>query len=465
MTLATISRYDSNQIANQGGHAVVIGAGMAGLLAARVLTDAFDEITVIDRDPLPDDPVSRRGVPQGNQPHVLLESGRATLEDLFPGFSEDLRSAGGVTIEFGADLKVYLQGDFIAAGPNRHEMILATRPLLEHLVRQRVFTLDRVHIHTPCQFVEYLTNDATTIGGVVLRDQKSKREELKANLVVDATSRTSRTPAWLKEHGYTPPALDEIRIDLGYGSTFIERPPNDTRAFSVEAEAPHTRGAFVFPVEGDRWHVNLHGVHGDHPPADTESFREFAASLPTPVVKDLLDKHPIVSEGIIRYPFASSRRYRYEDLDQFPEGLIVIGDAIASYNPVNGQGMSVAALQALTLHHALATDDRKELAFQFFDRAAEVVNIAWDLSTGGDLAFPQTEGPRPRGTAILDWYLERLYRRAHTDGQLSDTLWVVFTLQQPPSILFRPQVIWRVLGLTRRGRRPQPGESRRSRAT
>ncbi len=181
-------------------------------------------------------------------------------------------------------------------------------------------------------------------------------------------------------------------------------------------------------------------------PDDATGFKEFAARLRTPIVKELLDEHPLTTGDIRHYPFPANRRYRYEDLDRLPTGLIVIGDAIASYNPINGQGMSVAVLQALALHHVLATSDRTGMESRFFDDAAEINGVAWDLTVGGDLAFPQTEGPRPRGTGVLNWYLDRLFRRTHTDSRLSEAAIQVFSLQQPPAELFRPHIIWRVVG-------------------
>lgn len=447
MTLATVPRYDREQIPEQKGRAVVVGAGMAGLVAARVLADAFSEVTVIDRDSFPTESIPRRGVPQGAQPHALWESGRATLEALFPGFSEELLASGGVTSELGNDFKIHLQGDWAAPGMERHVMYFATRPIYEHLLWQRISTFDHVDIRTQCQFIEYLVDDeATGIEGIAMRSRESEREELTAELVVDATGRTSRTPAWLEDHGYTPPPLEEIHIDLGYTSTFIERPPADNRAFAVMADAPHTRGAHVHPVEGDRWLVCLYGMHGDHAPDDATGFKEFAARLRTPIVKELLDEHPLTTGNIRHYPFPANRRYRYEDLDRLPTGLVVIGDAIASYNPINGQGMSVAALHALALHHVLATSDRTGMESRFFDDATEITDVAWDLTIGGDLEFPQTEGPRPRGTGVLNWYLNRLFRRTQTDRRLSEVAIQVFSLQQPPAELFRPHIIWRVVG-------------------
>ncbi|MDL5363318.1 NAD(P)/FAD-dependent oxidoreductase [Halalkalicoccus sp. NIPERK01] len=452
MTLATVPRYESTQPDTDGGHAVVVGASIAGLCTARILADAFDEVTVIDRDPLPDEPVARRSVPQARQIHILWEAGRTTLEDLFPGYSEDLLAAGGVAIDGQHDLYTYGQGDFLAAGSKPFPLYAATRPLYEQVLRRHVSRLDAVQLWDRCQCVDYLVDDAATaVTGVAIRNEDAGRAELSTDLVVDATGRTSRTPVWLENHDYTPPVMDEVHINVAYSTTFIERPTDDARMIGVLAEAPRTRGGAVLPVEGDRWLVNLHGVHGDHPPTDTAGFEDFAGSLPTPELKHLLDEHPWVSEEIHHYPFQSNRRHRYEDLDRFPNGLVVVGDAIASFNPIYGQGMSVAALEALVLHHVLATDGREALALRFFARVAEVVDTAWMMAIGADFGFPQTRGPKPRGTALFDWYLSRLFRRAHTDGALTDAFTSVLSMQQPPTVLFRPRILWRVLGPARSG--------------
>ncbi|SIQ88332.1 Dehydrogenase (flavoprotein) [Haladaptatus litoreus] len=445
MTLASVSRYDSNRLSKRGGNAVVIGAGMAGLFVARVLADTFDSVTVIDRDSLVDEPIARRGVPQGQQPHALLEAGKVTLEDFFPGFGDDIVSSGGVVVDFASDVNFYTEGDFLADGPTRKETFSATRPLFERLVRRRVSDFDRVSIRSNCQFTDYLSNaDATTVEGVVFR-KDGEEKELPADLVVDATGRTSRTPAWLAEHGYTPPEVEEAHIDLAYSTAFIERPPDDLRTFLVPPSAPRTRGGMAAPVEGDRWIVNMNGVHGDTPPTEFADFSAFAESLPTPEVKRLLDTHPPVSETVERYPFPSNRRHRYEALDRFPDGLLVVGDAIASYNPVYAQGMSVAALEAVLLHQTLATDGREDLALRFFERAGPVIDVAWMLAVGSDFGFPQTTGSKPRGTAVMGRYLSRLTRKAHADSTLSDAFSRVLMMEDPPTSLFRPRIVWRVL--------------------
>ncbi|WP_152042508.1 FAD-dependent monooxygenase [Salinigranum salinum] len=444
MTLATIPRYDDARIAGQGGRAVVVGAGVAGLLAARVLADAFAAVTVIDRDRLPETPIARRGVPQGRHPHAMLESGRATIEDLLPGYGADVVAAGGVVTDYASDVQFYGQGRYLAAGPASLETVSATRPLFEHVLRRHVSALDAVEIRSNCQWTDYRLDDtATAVEGVTVRED-GDREALPAELVVDASGRTSRTPAWLAKHGYPTPRVDEVRIDMAYSTTFVERPPDDHRTYLVPPSSPRYRGGMAAPVESGRWILNLQGVHGETPPTDDEAFSEYAASLPVPEIRRLLADYPWATEEIVAYPFPSSRRHHYEALDRFPDGLLVVGDALASFNPVYAQGMSVTALEALVLHHALAAG-QEDLASRFFDRTAAVVDTAWSLATGADFGFAETRGPRPRGTTVVNWYLSRLLRQAHTDGTLTDAFVRVLMMERPPTALFRPGVVWRVL--------------------
>lgn len=448
MPLTTVSRYDRDRISEIGNTAVVVGGSMAGLLAARILSDGFEEVTIIDRDSLPERPTARRGVPQGRHIHVLLKAGRATLDDLFPGYGEELLSAGGLLADFLSDFIVYDKGGFLADGKTRLPTYFATRPLFEHVVRRRVADLDGVDIRPNCQYTDYVVDDAMNVEGVLVRDEDAERGELRADLVVDATGRTSRTPSWLEQHGYAPPAIAEVEIDVAYSTAVIERPVDDRRTFFVAADPPRTRGAGVFPAEDGRWLATFFGMHGDHPPTDAGELREFAASLPGPDLERLLETQPWIFDEIVHYPFPSNRRYRYEDLARFPDGLVVIGDAIASFNPIYGQGMSVAALEALLLHHTLATDDAENLALRFFERVEEIVDVAWSMAVGADFEFPQTAGPKPRGADLLNRYMSRLTRKAHTDGELREALFRVFAMEYHPSSLLRPGIAWRVLGPT-----------------
>ncbi|UTF52283.1 FAD-dependent oxidoreductase [Natronosalvus rutilus] len=445
MTLATVQRYHPTRNTDREGAAVVIGGGMAGLFTARILTDSFREVTVIERDSTPVEPTARRGVPQGRHVHLLLEAGRATLEDFFPGFGEELARAGGVILDSSRDVRQYQEDGFLADGTRRLPLYFATRPLYEQVVRRRVTNLSAVTFRSRCQWVDYLTDGSdSTVTGVSINAEEGDTEELVADLVVDATGRTSRTPTWLQAHGYDPPEIDEVRIGMAYSTAHIERPANDRQMILSAPSPDFGRGGSTFPVENGGRIVTLFGLHGDHPPTDVDGLIEFAADLPIPHFERLLETRMWLSEDIAHYPFPTSIRRHYEDVERFPDGLLVVGDALASFNPIYGQGMSVAALEALILHHTLADRNRDDLARRYFDRVEDIVTVAWTLSVGGDFAFPQTEGPKPRGTNLTNRYLSRLLRRSHDDQVLREAFVKVLMMEQPPTTLFSPNIVWRV---------------------
>jgi len=415
---------------------------MAGLCAARVLADAFDEVVVFERDELPDEPVTRDGAPQTSHPHVMLEAGRATLEDLFPGFGEELLSAGGLMIDAGTQSTWYDQGGLLASTNDRLPMYCATRALFEHVVRERVRGIENVRLSDGCQFLDYEL-DGDRVTGATLRDENGDETSVDAALVVDATGRASRTPQWLDTHGYPTPEVDEVEIGVTYSTIRIDRPTDDRRVILVAPERERPRGAALVPVEDGRWEVILQGIHGETAPADPESFVEWAEEYPIDEVGRLVRERDWTSEEIHQYPFPSSVRRHYENLDGFPEGLVVTGDAIASFNPIYGQGMSVAALDALVLHHELG-DGIEGLAPDFFDRTGAIVDEVWKLAVGNDFIFPETTGPKPFGTDPFNRYVARLLRRAHDDGYLTEAFFRVFRLERSATSLLRPGVLWRV---------------------
>ena len=444
MTLQSVGEYDPEQVSTVGDHAVVVGGSMAGLLAARVVADALERVTLLERDRLPSGSTNRRGVPQDRHVHVLLEAGRSVLDSLFPEYFDALRSRGALEIDSGSDLDYYDEGAFLADSPEELPMVCASRPLFEGVLRDRLAARDDVEIRDNCRVQTYTTDEAdTAVDGILYGTDAGEAHELAADLVVDATGRRSRTPQWLADHGYEAPPTEEVGVDLAYSTVVVDRPPETRRAILVSPVPPETRGGTVIPIEDDRL-VTLFGLHGDHPPDDAEGLRAFAKRLPTDAIASVLDSRSWVSDTVDRYPFPASLRRRYEALDRFPEGLVVTGDAVASFNPIYGQGMSVAALDALALHHALA-DGHEGLAGRFFERAAESVDTAWTMTVGADAAYPQCDGPNPLSTRLFNWYVSRLIRAAHTDGRLSHEFNRVLQLERPPTALLRPSVLRRVL--------------------
>ncbi|MFC5280001.1 FAD-dependent oxidoreductase [Halorubrum rubrum] len=447
MVLDDVRRYDPEAVSTLGDRAVVLGGSVAGLCAARVLADAFDEVVVLERDPIPETPRPRDGAPQTSHPHAMLEAGRATIEDLLPGFGERLLSAGGLLIDAAREMRYYDGGDFLAEPPERLPMYCASRPLFEHAIREGIARLPSVTQRGNRHFSAYETDAASdhAVTGVEFRDERGDPTTLPADLVVDATGRTSRTPSWLEEHGYEPPQTESVEVDVTYSTVRVDRPASARHALVVPPDPPRTRGAAAIPIEDGRWEVILQGLHGDDAPTDREGLVAFAESFPVAEVAELVRDREWADPEIHRYPFPSSVRRRYDRLDRFPDGLVVTGDAVASFNPIYGQGMSVAALDALALHHALAGGGLDDLGRRFFDRTADLVEAVWRVAVGADFAFEATTGPKPTGTDAFNRYVDRLVSTAHDDGRVTDAYYRVFRLERGPTSLLRPGVSWRVL--------------------
>jgi len=444
MTLESVPAYDSEHVGAVGEHAVVVGASVAGLLTARVLSDGFERVTVVERDELRDEPIARDGAPQTRHPHLLQGSGRAILDSLFPEFGDEFVAAGGLVIDAGSDFNFYDEDGYVAHPPARMPLYAGSRPLLEYVVREQVASIEGVRLVDDSHVTDYLVDDAgETVTGVEMRGESETT--LRADLTVDATGRASRTPGWLEDQGYTAPEVAEVTVDLAYSTVTVDRETDDRRAFWAPASPPYTRGGGTIPIEAGRRQLLVNGVHGDDTPQEIDEFRRFASTLQITELDEILNSHRILSDDVAYYPFPSNRRRYYERLDRFPDGLLVVGDAIASYNPVYGQGMSVAALQALVLHHTLAHDGLGDIAVRFFDDAEQVIDTAWLMAVGADFQFPQTTGPKPRGADLMGWYVSRLTRKAHTDGELAERLFRVIMMEEPPTSLFRPGVVGRVL--------------------
>jgi len=445
MTLSQLDRYNDESApgaADRSGTAVVLGGSMAGLCAARALHEWFAEVVVVERDAFPEQPVVRDGAPQTGHPHAMLEAGRVTLEDFFPGFGDQVRDAGGLQLDMGSDLVWYDQGGFVAETETPLPALYASRPLFEHVVRGRVTDLERVTLRGQCNFITY-DHDGDRVTGVRFRDETGAETSLAADLVVDATGRSSRTPRWLERTGYPTPTVEEVSVDVTYSTARIERPPEDTYGVLVAPEPHRPRGAAMLPVEDGCWEVVLQGVHGERAPADRATFVEWASALPVADIGRQLRARAWTAD-IRRYPFPASVRRHYEDLSRFPDGLVVTGDAVASFNPIYGQGMSVAALDAVVLYQELS-DGIAGLGPRFFDRAADVVDEAWQLAVGNDFTFEGTTGPKPFGTDLFNRYAARLLRRAHDNGALTEAFFRVFRLERSATSLLRPRIAWQVL--------------------
>jgi 2-polyprenyl-6-methoxyphenol hydroxylase-like FAD-dependent oxidoreductase len=449
-----------------GRHAIIMGGSMAGLLAARVLADHFDAVTVLERDPFPAGNAPRKGVPQGQQPHALLAKGYEILTGLFPDLPDALRAEDAVFVELGMDFRWYVSGDFRVRAKITEPSPFMSRPLLERLVRERVMALPNVCILSGTDIRGLIADSASErIVGVRVQRNPDSTEVLVADLVIDATGRGSRTPAWLEELGYPRPEEDSIRINMGYTTRVYPRAPGDlgdAKAFYVTPEAPHEkRFGAIFPIEGNRWLVCLGGWMGDHAPADEDGFHAFARNLPVPDIYHFLQmKEPLSEFRTFKYPF--NLRRRYEKLARFPEGYLVLGDALCSFNPVYGQGMSSAALTIDALAECLrtrASGDLHGLARQFFPKAAQRVDNPWRIAAGADFQYPEAEGTKEPGTDLINAYLARVHKATHRDPVVYRAFSRVLNLQDAPTSLMKPGILFRVLRAAFARPRPQPEPS------
>ncbi|QNE79664.1 FAD-binding monooxygenase (plasmid) [Streptomyces finlayi] len=434
-----------------GNRAVVLGGSVAGSLAARVLAEFYHDVVVVDRDTVLGVSTTRKGAPHTRHAHGLHARGHLILEELFPGFTEDMSRKGYPVGDLG-EMRWYFNGRRLPYTKTGLLSVTPTRPILEHEIRTRVAALPNVTYLERHDILGLLaTPDNGRVVGARVRPRDGADEEavLDADLVVDATGRGSRTPVWLAEMGYERPAESRVRIGLAYTTRFYRRVPGsfeDTWSINPVASPDHPRGAFFGLSDEDRCIVSLTGILGDHPPTDPEGFLEFARSLSVPdVYEGIKDAEPLDDPTSFGFP-ASVRRH-YERLRRFPDGLTVLGDAVCSFNPVYGQGMSVAAWEAMTLRRHLRGarfDARTHLR-----ALGKVVDNPWEVSAGGDLAFPGVEGRRTAKVTIGNAYVGRVQHAASKDPEVAKGFMRVAGLIDPPTALMRPRMMARVLRASR----------------
>ncbi|MEV4489489.1 squalene monooxygenase [Micromonospora coxensis] len=438
------------------GRAVVVGASMGGLLAARALSDAYDEVLLLDRDALPETPTSRRGVPQGRQLHVLLDRGRQVLAELFPGIGAELTARGACPVDLHGEVHWYNDGHRMRRAPSDLIAYGMSRPLLEQVVRERVAALPGVRVLAGHEVTGLLTaGDGSRVTGVRVVPGGDDRTEIavEADLVVDAGGRGSRSPVWLAELGYPTAPEERVEINVTYVTRTYRREPGQLEGLLgalANAMPGQPRAGIVAPHEDGRFAVVLSGVLGEQPPTDDEGMAAFAGSLFAPQIGELLRTALPVSEPVrMRYP-ASVRR-RYERLRRLPEGYLVFADALCSFNPIYGQGITVASLEALLLRRLLA-EGGAGLARRFYRGAARVIDAPWQISVGTDLRFPEVPGRRTLKVRLVNAYIARLHAAATTDAGLGAAFLRVINLVDPPTRLLTPGRMLRVL----RGPRPAP---------
>jgi 2-polyprenyl-6-methoxyphenol hydroxylase-like FAD-dependent oxidoreductase len=439
--------------------AVVLGGSMAGLLAARVLSERFKRVVVIERDALPPVGEHRRGVPHGRHLHAVQIRGLEILNELFPGFSTSLAASGAVLCDLVGDTRWQLSGSQLLQSRTGLAALFCSRPFLEGHVRAMVQRLPEVCFLQESSIDRLtVTADKRMVTGVQISGPGDRSSHVAGSLVIDATGRGSRTPTWLAELGYQGPAEERVEIGLGYATRRYQLRPGALgrdQGILTGGTLANSRAGILAPTEGGRHIVTIAGICGDYPPTDPARFDEFVGSLPTPdIATALAGAEPLDDPVPFRFP-ASVRR-RYERLAAFPAGLLVIGDAACSFNPIYGQGMTVAAAEALALRALLARGAAPD-ARRYFRTIAAAIDAPWDIAVGSDLAFPQVPGKRTAKVRLVNAYLPRLHAAAARDKELAAAMIRVIGLKDRPEGLLRPDRVLRVLrGTLVNGRRHSP---------
>jgi 2-polyprenyl-6-methoxyphenol hydroxylase-like FAD-dependent oxidoreductase len=440
----------------RGRHAIVIGASLAGLLAGRVLAEHFDHVTLVDRDTLPEGPESRKGVPQGRHIHVLLARGSQLLEQSFPGLAEELAAAGATPIDWAADCRWFNFGGWKPRFTSGLTSCVGSRELLEWHIRRRVAGYSNLHWLSECDVTALLTDEnRKRVTGVRIRPRPSSDHSvdgqlettLPADLVVNASGRDSRAADWLRTLGYPAPGEERINSFLGYASCCYERPRHwqaDWQALILSATPPQSsRGGVIVPLEGGRWLVTLAGAARDYPPTDEAGFLDFARSLPAPLLYQTIKEARRLTD-IVGYRRTENLRRYYERLPRFLEGFMSLGDAVCAFNPVYGQGMTVAALGAQALDECLRVQrqqrpdgDLAGLAKRFHKKLGRIVALPWLLATGEDLRYATTEGGHlGLASRFLRPYLDRVLLSANQNPNGHRAFLQVVHLVKSPVVLF-----------------------------
>jgi 2-polyprenyl-6-methoxyphenol hydroxylase-like FAD-dependent oxidoreductase len=427
-------------VSKLGQRAVVCGAGMGGLLAARVLSEFYGTVTVVERDKLPDAAEQRRGIPQGRHFHVLWSRGAAELARLFPGIHDDLIAAGAAVCDDGDLSRVSIrvaghelrrEGKF--SDPSAVKLHLLSRPLLESHVRQRVSAIDNVEILDGHDFVDPIAPDPRHVTGAKIVDRDSgATRELTADLLVDAMGRSARTPAFLDGLGYGRPVAERSTTNANYTSLLMRIPDGiikERMTFVVPGPKKPTGGAFSV-YEHDTWIFTLTRLADNEPPNDLTGMIRMATQFAPPeLLRALKRGEPISEISVFRYPGAIWRRY--DRMDRFPAGFLVFGDAICNTNPIYGQGMTVAALQATALRDCLA-DGSGDLGRRFFAAAAEQIGPMWASNQFNDLYMDSGDPDHAASKELLD-FREAVLSAAESSPALTEKLYRSMNLVDPPT--------------------------------
>jgi 2-polyprenyl-6-methoxyphenol hydroxylase-like FAD-dependent oxidoreductase len=438
------------------GRAIVLGASIAGLWTARALLDHFEEVLVIERDQLPEGPQFRSGAPQARQFHTLLQSGLQQMREWFPGLEEELIAAGAVPYDVIRDVHLRIRQRWYPRFTSGSVLLSCSRLLLEAGIRRRLRQNPCLRFMEGVEVVGLQTDDMKQrVTGVRIRNRRGGSAAqvegdpvYAADLLVDALGRRSPTPEWLVEMGYPAPKESEVDSFLGYVTRKYKRKPN-VPMLLIGATPPHDPYAgLVFPEEDDTMVAMIGGYNKNYPPTDPEAFDAFVGKLGPEVQEALKDAEPVSQP--YGYRGTSSRWRHYEQLERWPERFVVLGDAFCGFNPIYGQGMSVAAMSAVALAERVrrSRGNLDGVARSTLREIGRITDAIWLLATSADLEWPGTQGGTI-GNSPTDrfgrWYIREMLNAMEFDRTVRLEFLAVNQLIKPGKSLFAPGVFLRVM--------------------
>jgi 2-polyprenyl-6-methoxyphenol hydroxylase-like FAD-dependent oxidoreductase len=453
----------SDSAQNIDSHAVIVGGSIAGMLAARALSNHFDRVTIIERDRLPQSAEPRKGVPQSRHIHALMMRGKEIIEELFPGVCRQLIDAGSAVLDIGSDVKWLTPAGWGLSFQSGLTFLSFSRDLLDATIRDRLRQISNISFLENCD-VTGLIPDATgnCVAGVSLTfadpaSGERREKEVSARLVIDASGRGSRLPEWLERLGYQRPGETVVNAHLGYASRLYQRPAGVSipwRALLVGAAPPNeARAGLVFPLEGQRWIVTLVGGDRDYPGTDEEGFIEFARSLRSSELYRAIEQtEPLTPIYGTR---STENRFRHFDqLTRWPERLLVIGDGACAFNPVYAQGMTTAAIAAVSLDRCLSVHrssrgprDLNGFARCFLKELGRINRAPWALATGQDYRYRGTQGASvTRKTKFMNWYMDHVFQLGTRNAAVRRRFLEVQQMVKSPVSMFHYEVVMRVIG-------------------
>jgi 2-polyprenyl-6-methoxyphenol hydroxylase-like FAD-dependent oxidoreductase len=428
---------------------------MAGMLAAAALSSRAD-VTVVERDVLPEGPEARKGLPQARHAHLLWSGGVRAMEELLPGVTDAWLAAGARRIPLPTGLVTLQPQGWLRRWPEMQFMIACSRDLLDSVVREHVLDDPRVTLLHHTELLG-LDGDASQVTGVRVRTSEGVERTLAADLVVDASGRGSRATAWLDALGVPEAPMEEVDSGLVYASR-IFRAPSGTEDFPVINVQPDAsqpvpgQSATIVPIEGGRWLVTLSGTRGGRPTDSPDEFEAFARQVRHPLVGELIAHAEPLTDVVVTRSTVNRRRF-FEKVKDWPAGFAAIGDAVATYNPVYGHGMSVAAQGALALRAHVARYGLAEpgLARRVQRAVSAPVSVAWELATSTDIRYPQAIGKQPGVVQkLIGRYVERLMLTATGRPLVAKAFLGVMMLAEPLTTLVKPEIVFAVLRGPRR---------------